>query len=251
MKQFLFVDISRYSFEEFVDFVFNHDVPLEVGKPPTSEERVRRWYFSTKATFDPERLSGHYIRLFSESARLLRMFPKNQLELGFSAIQSGGSTFSVRKLIWNTDLAFEHRERCIRSMFFLFRDFFSVEPLSYTANTWWEGLCYVWEMGQRQRSRGGDDVAMQDVMFTTMAEILSIDSDECRNAAFHGLSHLHHPATLELIMQYSSTVTNISKWCDGYDVEEAVWRTRIEERNAGMQGVNIRHSSASDRPNSR
>jgi hypothetical protein len=230
VRQIKYVDISRYSFEEFVDFVFDHDVPIEVGTPPTSEEGVQRWYFSTRATIDLERLSAHYTRLFSESARLLRRFPKAQLEHGFSAIQSG-STFSVRKLIWNMDLAFHHRERCVRSMFFLFRDFFSVEPLRYTANMWWDGLCFVWEIGQRQRSRGGEDATMQDVMFVTMSEILGIDSDECRYAALHGLSHLHHPATLELIEAYRSTIPGLERWCDAYNAAEAAWRGRVEKRS--------------------
>lgn len=211
--------------------MFDHDVPLEFETPPASEERARRWYFSTKATFDMERLSGHYVRLFSESARLLQMFPKAHLEQGFSAIQRA-SNFSVGKLIWNTDLAFVYREQCVRSMFYLFRDFFSVEPLRYTANAWWDGLCYVWETGQRQRSRGGEDSDMQDVMFTTMSEILSIDSDECRNAALHGLSHLHHPATLELLQRYSSIVPSLGKWCHEYHAEEATWANRIQKRSS-------------------
>jgi hypothetical protein len=71
---------------------------------------------------------------------------------------------------------------------------------------------------------------MQDVMFVTMSEILGIDSDECRYAALHGLSHLHHPATLELIRAYRSTIPDLKAWCDDYHAEEAAWRDRIEKR---------------------
>jgi hypothetical protein len=78
------VDISRYPFEEFVEFVFDHDVPFE-SEMPTSGERVRRWYYCTNAVFDLHRLSCHYVQLFTESAELLAMFSKPQLELGFSA----------------------------------------------------------------------------------------------------------------------------------------------------------------------
>jgi hypothetical protein len=162
------------------------------------------------------------------------MFPEAQLKQGFSAIHSANA-FSVESLIWNTDLAFEHRERCVRSMFFLFRDFFSVEPLGYLANMWWDGLCYIWEMGQRQRWRGGEDASMQDVMFTTMSEILDIDSDECRLAALHGLSHLHHPSTLELIRAHQSTIPGLARWCDNYDAEEAGWRDRVERRSSSRR----------------
>ena len=210
--------------------MFDRDVPPE-AEMPTAEERASRWYYCTKATFDLELLSGHYVRLFCESARLLGMFSKSQLEHGFSAVVSG-CTFSVKNLIWNTDLPFEHRKRVVRSMFYLFRDFFSVEPLRYRANTWLEGLCYVWEVGQRQRSRGGEDSDMQDVMFVTMSEILSIDSEECRNAALHGLSHLHHPGTLELLQRHRSTLSCLETWCDEYRAEEAAWASRIQKRSS-------------------
>jgi hypothetical protein len=228
VRQIIRVDITHYSFEEFVKFVFDRDVPVE-GEVPTAEERSRRWYYRTNAIFDPYCLSSHYVQLFIESAHLLRLFSKPQLENGFSAIDSG-CTFSVKKLIWNTDLAFERREGVVKSMLYLFRDFFSVEPLGYTANMWWDGLCYCWEIGQRQRSRGGEDSAMQDVMFATMSDILSIDSDECRFAALHGLSHLHHPATPELIQRHTSTLPSLERWCEEYLAREAAWRDRLEKR---------------------
>jgi len=193
----------------------------------TSEERVRRWYYCTRADFDSHRLSTFYVRLFRESAELLNMFPKPQLELGFCAIASGCS-FSMKKLIWNTELAFAYRDRVVRSMFYLFRDFFSIEPLRYMANMWWDGLCFEWEMGRRERSNGGEDMAMQDVMFETMAKILSIDSDECRFAALHGLSHLHHPATPQLLRQYTSIFPWLERRCEEYSADEAAWRERVK-----------------------
>ena len=107
MRQIISVDISRYSYDEFVEFVFDRDVPSE-AELPTSEERSRRWYYCTGAVFDLHRLSNHYVRLFTDSARLLGIFSKLQLDLGFSAVASG-CPFSVKKLIWNTDLAFARR----------------------------------------------------------------------------------------------------------------------------------------------
>lgn len=225
MREVISVDITHYSFEEFVKFVFDRDVPAE-AEMPTAAERSRRWYYCTRAILDAHRLSNHYTRLFTESARLLGMFSKPQLEHGFSAIESMCS-FSVKKLIWNADLPFEHRERVVKSMFCLFRDFFRVEPLGYRANMWCDGLCYCWEIGQKRRSRGGEDLAMQDVMFTTMSEILSIDSEGCRLAALHGLHHLHHPGTRELIQRYKRTLPYRERWCDEYLAEEAAWEDRL------------------------
>ena len=43
---------------------------------------------------------------------------------------------------------------------------------------------------------------MQDVLFETLAEILAVDSETCQGAALHGLSHLHHPKTEELVARF-------------------------------------------------
>jgi hypothetical protein len=234
LTQFVHVDISHYSFEEFVGFLFDRDVPPISDIPSTAEERALRWYYRTRTTIDPEKIIGHYIQLFSHPRHLLEQFSKDQLERGFSAMQSMAS-FSIRTLIWNQELAFELRGQCVRSMFYLFQDFFSIEPLRYTANMWWDGLCYVWEMGRKDRARGGEDSAMQDVMFETMAEILSIDSQQCRFAALHGLHHLHHPATLELIQRYAAIFPDLKNWCNRYAAEQAAWRERLEMKKMRVE----------------
>ena len=43
---------------------------------------------------------------------------------------------------------------------------------------------------------------MQDVMFETLSRILELDSPTCQGAALHGLGHLHHPDTEQLIRRY-------------------------------------------------
>jgi hypothetical protein len=43
---------------------------------------------------------------------------------------------------------------------------------------------------------------MQDVMFLTLSDILALDSTICRGAALHGLGHLHHPDTDQLVQRY-------------------------------------------------
>lgn len=67
---------------------------------------------------------------------------------------------------------------------------------------WWDSLCFDWHCGNRNRERGGEDLLMQDVMFQTLSEILSLDSEFCQDAALHGLGHLHHPGTERLVHDY-------------------------------------------------
>ena len=95
---------------------------------------------------------------------------------------------SAHRLVWNTAVPFEIREECVRSMYFLFRESFIDESLENSVCMWWDSFCYDWHCGNRKRSRGGEDLAMQDVMFETLSRILGLESETCQGAALHGLS---------------------------------------------------------------
>jgi hypothetical protein len=67
---------------------------------------------------------------------------------------------------------------------------------------WWDSLCYDWHCGNRKREHGGEDLELQNVYFQTLTNVLAIDSWICQGAALHGLGHLHHPGTQELIERF-------------------------------------------------
>lgn len=192
MADFIELDISEYSFDEFVAFIFAHE-------PPADWRKQKRWYFSLEVTYDPQKLCAYYVQLFRQPLFLLERFSKAQLEEGFSAIHGATMHFAVSRVIWDTDVPFAAREECVRSMFDLFKLFFAAEPLESASNMWWDSLCYDWHCRIRDRERGGEDLRMQDVMFETLAVILRLDSEPCQIAALHGLGHLHHPGTAALV----------------------------------------------------
>ena len=94
---------------------------------------------------------------------------------------------------------------------YLFKDLFFAEPLDTAVYMWWDSFCYDWHCGNRKRERGGEDMAMQDVMFETLSQILAIPSEICQGAAIHGLSHLHHPKTEALIQRYLDRNPSLSE----------------------------------------
>ena len=100
-------------------------------------------------------------------------------------------------------MPFRSRRECVKSMSDLFKRLFATEPLEAAAFMWWDSLCYEWHCGNRDRQRGGEDMSMQDVIFEVLAELLQNDSETCQDAALHGLGHLHHPATSELVENYT------------------------------------------------
>ena len=144
-------DIRHISFEDFVTFLFDHDV---VPVPRDKKAGPFPWYWSVTVDYDPRAVIAYYTRLFAAPRFLLAQFPVDQLE--------------------------------------------------------WDSLAFDWECGNRSRANGGEDQAMQDVMFATLARILDLRSETCQAAALHGLGHLHHPETAELIQGYLSRNSAIS-----------------------------------------
>jgi hypothetical protein len=188
------VDLTNFSFEEFVSFLFDHDIP------PASE-KYDPWYFHVAVEFDAKKICAYYVQLFRRPEFLLSRFTKPQLEEGFWAIQ-GNPDCSVSRIIEDSDLPLSIRAECIDSMVDLFKRLFATEPLDTSVQMWWDALCYDWHCGNRNRERGGEDLELQDIFFQALAKVLAIDSWICKGAALHGLGHLHHPETEELIERY-------------------------------------------------
>lgn len=202
------VNISQYSFDEFISFLFERDVPPDSDKQES-------WDWNIDVTYVPGVVCEYYIQLFQRPEFLRERYSKPQLEQAFWAIQGPNLDCSVRRILDDTDLRFGAREECIKSMFDLFRQLFAKESLDSSVHMWWDSMCYDWHCGNRSRERGGEDLQMQDVMFQTLARILSLDSEICQGAALHGLGHLHHPGTQELIDRYIRENPSLTKeWKD-------------------------------------
>jgi len=84
----------------------------------------------------------------------------------------------------------------------LFKRLFATEPFDTSVQMWWDSLCYDWHCGNRSRDRGGEDLALQSIFFDTLGKVLAIDSWICQGAALHGLGHLRHPQTKDLIQRF-------------------------------------------------
>jgi hypothetical protein len=201
------VDIRGLSFDEFVAFLFAHDLPNESFESLCEKGDTRTWdpwYWHVDVAFDARRVCDYYVQLFEAPKFLLERYSKEQLDQGFWAVQVVNLDCSALSIIWDTDLPFISREQCVRSMFILFKDLFATEPLVNAVWMWWDSFCYDWHCDNRKRSRGGEDRTMQDVMFETLVDILKLESRICQGAALHGLSHLHHPDTGDAIRLYLS-----------------------------------------------
>lgn len=204
MEQPTHVDLTNSSFDEFVSFLFDRDVPPDSVKG-------NRWYYNLEVEFDAKIICGYYVQLFREPEFLSTRFTKSQLEEGFWAIQGPNLDCSVSRIVLESDLPLPEREECIRSMVDLLKRLFAKESLDTSVSMWWDSLCYDWHCGKRNRARAGEDEELQDVFFRTLSELLSIHSDICQGAALHGLGHLHHPDTPQLVDRYIQEHPSLTK----------------------------------------
>ena len=208
-------DIRDASFEDFVAFLFAHDVVPSPGNP---------WYWRAEVDYEPRRIASYYVRLFSAPRLLLSRFSVGELQQGFWAIQNGILECSARNIIWDRTVPFEIRADCVRSMADLYAQLFVEEPLETASNMWWDSLAYDWHCGNRARANGGEDQLMQDVMFATLGKILNVPSESCQTAALHGLGHLHHPDTNELVQSYLARNPSITPDLREYALAAAQFR---------------------------
>ena len=60
--------------------------------------------------------------------------------------------------------------------------------------------------------------------FETLADVLAIDSWICQEAALHGLGHLHHPHTGELIGRFVEKHPSLSQEQKAYALAPANYK---------------------------
>ena len=201
-------DLTETDFNDFITFIFDH-TPVAVGFDDSAQEEP--WYWSVEVRYEPETIIRYYTKLFSNPHFLIYKFTEAELEQGFWAIQSDILDCSVTAQIFNSDLPRQLRIQCIQSMYTLYQKLFAIKPLYTSSNMWWDSIAYDWHCGNLSRSNGGEELWLQDAIFDTLKQIITISSPVCQYAALHGLGHLHHPETSKLISNFLQINSHISQ----------------------------------------
>ena len=204
-------DLTNISFDDFVSLIFNAAEQIKPDRPLSGME----------VEIDAKRLCAYYVQLFQKPEFLLSRFTKQELEECFWEIMGYTHDWSIGDLIEYSDAPLSSRKECIESMAVLFERLFASEPLDTSVHMWWDSLCYSWHCGNRKRERGGEDLELQDTYFQTLAKVLAIDSWICQGAALHGLGHLHHPRTKELIERFVEEHPNLTQEQKAYALAAA------------------------------
>jgi|SRR5579871_2511778 len=162
MQQPIHYNLTECTFEEFVSFIFDREIPEarkvpKISKVPNARKLRDAWYYHAEVEFDPRLISNHYIKLFQQPEFLLKRFSRKQLQEGFWAILGPNLECSASRLVLESELPLEDRKKLIRSMIGLFTRLFARDSLETAPFMWWDSFCYDWKTGHRNRNRGRED----------------------------------------------------------------------------------------------
>jgi hypothetical protein len=174
------IDTTRYSYDEWIRFAFDH---------PVTEEP---WYCSKDVDYryDAPTVIGYYTRLFLDPPAALLAYDEAHLQQGCWFI----GLKQLSDWIWDEKIPRQLRLECIESMSTLFRKFLIDRPLDDVSYMWWDWFAYSFD--------GEADRVIVEAMFQALREILSLPARHCRYGALHGLGHLDHESKESVIRAY-------------------------------------------------
>ncbi len=173
------IDTTRYTYEEWIRFAFDHPV----SNP--------NWYHTEEGEFKcaPSLVLSYYTRLFREPCKLLSSYDEARLEQGFWFI----AFTQLNDWLWNDDISLDLRLDCIEAMPILFKDFFQDHPLEVACNMWWDIL---------RNFKGNIDPRIVEAMVNALEKILQLPVRHCQMSALHGLGHLQHKSKEAIIRTF-------------------------------------------------
>jgi hypothetical protein len=205
-------DSSRLSFDEFVNFFFDHDIGAE-----------EYWYldpvFASWSDFDDEGVAsprvivGHMTRLFTDFADVAPRFSLPQVNAGIWAMFTN-QPFRLQKHLWLASVPLVERLGCIRSMYFVYSEYVAksrVQVMENCFSMWWDWLAgNFWEHTHFIDGIAEGDVAslnqeqasLLGAILETLSRILALSDRRTQEYALHGLGHLHHPDGRVIVQQF-------------------------------------------------
>ncbi len=202
MNQPANVDLARLSFDELVQFFFDH---------PEGEQF---WYADPRyaladISITSPLLLEHLTRLFQNFAAVTSKYSPAQISHGIWAMFS--PSFSLMDILWDSAVPLEKRLDCIRSMATLFADFVAAndaELLQKCFYMWWhivvtgfwthQGQFETPDLSQLEPEAN----RLMEAIFETLKQILTVPEPRTQGYALHGLGHLHHPGVQDLVQHY-------------------------------------------------
>jgi len=209
------LDLSRKSFDQFVEFFFNREVV------PDDEQYH---YFSTDLAGErydeavpssPTIVVKHMTKLFSAFGEIAPRYSLAQIDQGIWGIL--GENLKLYQLVFSDSVPLPNRLECIRSMYHVYSDFVAKsktvpDPDLSGFWMWWDLLLHGFWTPPRPFVPGtymgdaskldAESLVLLEAMFETLKRILDLPHTETQRCALHGLGHLQHPDVRDTVQHY-------------------------------------------------
>jgi hypothetical protein len=106
----LSIDLRGASYEEFVMFVFDHD-----HTPEDDVDNLWYWKLEEDVEIEPRRAIEHLTRVCEQAAALLDSYTVPQIAQGINYLFGAGNRDGFLDLLWDPQLPWSERYRCIRA----------------------------------------------------------------------------------------------------------------------------------------
>lgn len=151
---------------------------------------------------DHERQLEHIRKLFGDPSELIKNFSLTSIKFGFEIITDGWNRF-FSTIITDKTIDLELRNECISASATLFEKLFTKSGFEELAFMWWDVLiCDFFGYPTPSKAIDEDGTRLREAFFETLLKILKIENRICQLSALHGLGHLQHPKTKEVIEKY-------------------------------------------------
>lgn len=201
-------DLRNASFEEFLDFLFDHPVTERYRKesPVVSEKLTdRRWYDRIGFPGEPKVLhtaewtADHYTVLFERPEILLDRYSRDQIAQGFDLV-AGCLTASfdagLGRLLVDRSIELERRLRLAEALYPLHDRLFVGNDLTSVAGGLWFGLGIAIGVHGKPESEYGEDTTdlaqIKGALFTVLCRLLDHKEVRFVDAAMLGMKGIEH-----------------------------------------------------------
>ena len=191
------LDLRNLAFEDWVRAIFDHPAPAT----PDGEE----WYWTDldfELAADPDQQIEHLSEFCRDASFLLDSFSVRQIDQGLWLIFGSAGDDEFYGHLWNADVPWELRSGCIRSIPRLWPALFERADVGAMSYMLWDSLAYDYQSYERQPEYDFEAKRVQDAMFAALEEQLASNVPATQYAALHGLGHLRHAGTVELLGRY-------------------------------------------------
>ncbi len=178
------INLDLLSNEEFQNYVFLQNCEFHLDEV--------NWYKGSAFG-----ILGRCIYLFENAACLSDKFSRQEILEGFDFISGSRGFFYYPA---DPSVEWSLREGFYLAMIPLFRDVFANDALDSVSFNWFERIL-VWSVDREGRVTAKEP-RLRKAMLETERGVLALESRNCREAALHGLNHLHHeePSACEQVI---------------------------------------------------